>query len=242
MAGSSKLRVVISVDVEPDCPPFLWTWRGIEEGMPRLLEMLQQEDIRATFFTTGATAERYPHCVDSIAQAGHEIGNHGFSHTSFRALSRNEAEDEISRTSRILRRHSDVKSFRAPYLQFPAPYLDILTKDGITVDASRAVYKYAPTPEPVAGGPVRLSASVTSSVLRLPRIIRNPWLAALRDPVVLFVHPWEFVDLRESGIRLDCRFGTGIGAIEDLRSTIRFFKKRDAQFVLAGDFSGDFSG
>jgi hypothetical protein len=47
---------------------------------------------------------------------------------------------------------------------------------------------------------------MTSSVLRLPAFVRDPWLAALRDPVVLFVHPWEFVDLTRERLRYDCRF------------------------------------
>ena len=35
-------RVSFTVDLEPDCPPYLWTWRGVEEGMPRLLAMLAE--------------------------------------------------------------------------------------------------------------------------------------------------------------------------------------------------------
>ena len=49
--------VYLTVDVEPDCPPYLWTWRGIVEGMPALMEVLDREQVPVTFFTTGATAQ-----------------------------------------------------------------------------------------------------------------------------------------------------------------------------------------
>jgi hypothetical protein len=72
---------------------------------------------------------------------------------------------------------------------------------------------------------------MTSSMLRLPRWIRDPWLLTLSSPVVLFVHPWEFVDLRRERLRLDCRFRTGDEALDDLRSAIALFAAHGARFV-----------
>ena len=42
----------------------------------------------------------------------------------------------------------------------------------------------------------------------------------LSDPVVLFVHPWEFVDLTRERLRYDCRFRTGDVALRCLREVI----------------------
>jgi hypothetical protein len=67
-------------------------------------------------------------------------------------------------------------------------------------------------------------------VLRLPRWIRDPWLLALADPVVLFVHPWEFVDLTRERLRYDCRFRTGDVALRCLREVIELFAARGASF------------
>jgi peptidoglycan-N-acetylglucosamine deacetylase len=61
--------------------------------------------------------------------------------------------------------------------------------------------------------------------------VREPWLAALRDPVVLFVHPWEFVDLTRERLRYDCRFRTGDVALRCLRAVIDAFARRGASFV-----------
>ena len=77
----------------------------------------------------------------------------------------------------------------------------------------------------------RVPASTTSSVLRLPRAVRFPIFATLADPVVLFVHPWEFADFRHSNLRLDCRFRTGQTALDCQRENLRFFARRQATFV-----------
>ena len=68
-------------------------------------------------------------------------------------------------------------------------------------------------------------------MLRLPAFVRDPWLALLSDPVVLFVHPWEFVDLTRESLRWDCRLRTGPVALECLRAVIASFAARGAEFV-----------
>jgi peptidoglycan-N-acetylglucosamine deacetylase len=51
-------------------------------GVPRILQLLDDFGLKATFFVPGLTAERYPQTVDEIAAAGHEIGHHSYSHRS----------------------------------------------------------------------------------------------------------------------------------------------------------------
>ena len=75
----------------------------------------------------------------------------------------------------------------------------------------------------VAHDVLRVPASVTSSTLRWPAAVRDALFAQLTDPVVLFVHPWEFVDFRRSSLRFDCRFKTGTPALDCARSALRFF-------------------
>jgi hypothetical protein len=60
-------------------------------------------------------------------------------------------------------------------------------------------------------------------------------LARLREPAVLFVHPWEFVDLRRERLRFDCRFRTGRAAEECLRSAVRRLRRDGAMFTLLRD-------
>jgi peptidoglycan-N-acetylglucosamine deacetylase len=233
------MRVFLTVDMETDCPPYLATCRGVTEGTGPLLELLAAEAVRGTFFTTGGVGRDHPEVVARIVAGGHELGCHGMTHRRFTALDRTAARTEIREAAATLRRFAPVVSFRAPNLDFPDAFLPLLAEAGFRVDSSQARYKW---PYAVKRGPsplLRLPVSATSSVLRLPRGLRDPWLGALSDPVVLFVHPWEFVDLRREKLRLDCRFRTGAEALAALRSVIRFYKDRDGRFLRVNEFRPD---
>ncbi len=240
MANTSQ--ILLTIDMEPDCPPYLHTFRGITEGTNSLLPLLQEEGVKATFFVTGQIAENYPDVVRNLISQGHELGSHGFGHIDYTTINRASAERDIEHSLEILRGFASVDSFRAPYLKFPQIYLDLLEKAGLLIDSSQAKYKpsYLQKHQPTTLR--RMPASITSSVLRLPAWIRNHWLGTLESPVVLFVHPWEFVDLRTADIPLDCRFKTGETALACLREVIQFYKKRNFQFRKMQDVLNEHSG
>jgi peptidoglycan/xylan/chitin deacetylase (PgdA/CDA1 family) len=223
--------VAFTVDLEPDCPPYLNGFRGIEQGAPALLDLLSREGVPATFFTTGDVARRYPATIKRVVRDGHELACHGMTHRAFTSLDPATARNEIEESARILRRFGPVTSFRAPYLQFPSAYVEMLEQNAFTLDSSHAKYKLAYYRDRTRHRIARVPASVTSSVLRLPRIVRSAYLRALSSPIVLFVHPWEFVDLRRERLRLDCRFKTGGVALECVRDVLRSYKRRGARYV-----------
>ena len=229
------MLVCFSVDYEPDCPPYLSdTFRGVEEGTAPLLALLREAGAPSTFFSTGDVAARYPDAIRAIVDAGHELGCHGHTHRRFTDLAPDAARDEIVESSAILRRFAPVDSFRAPNLVFPDAYLPLLEDAGYALDSSHAKYKapyWRDRRRPAATRLTRIPASTTSSVLRLPRAVREAWLARLASPVVLFVHPWEFVDLRHYDLRLDCRFATGATALRRVRAVLDFLTGRGARFV-----------
>jgi hypothetical protein len=74
-------------------------------------------------------------------------------------------------------------------------------------------------------------------VLRLPTLLRSGYLAALPSPVVLFVHPWEFVDLRREKLRLDCRFKTGDTALQCVKEILSSYRQAGAQFAKLRDIA-----
>jgi peptidoglycan/xylan/chitin deacetylase (PgdA/CDA1 family) len=230
--------VSLGIDVEPDCPPYLATqYRGIEQGLPRLLDELDALDVPVTCFCTGEVAERHPGRVRDIVARGHELGSHGHSHRPFDTLRDGEAREEIRASSDVLRGFAAaVTSFRAPNLRFPDRYLPLLEEHGFRVDSSQAKYKVAYYRSRARTSLTRVPASMTSSVLRLPSVIRDPWLLSLASPVVLFVHPWEFVDLTRERLRLDCRFRTGDPALVALREVVTLFRGRGARFARMRDF------
>jgi peptidoglycan-N-acetylglucosamine deacetylase len=226
-------EAAFTVDLEPDCPPFLHGFRGVEQGLPKLLSLLAELRVTATFFTTGEVAREYPGAVISVVAAGHELACHGMTHTAFTSMTRDQARGEIVESAAILRAFAPVTSFRAPYLKFPDAYLDLVAGAGFSLDSSQAKYKrayYASKRSGVVSPITRIPASLTSSALRIPKLLREAYLRALRAPVVMFVHPWEFVDLRKEKIRYDCRFRTGDVALECVGDVLRDMQKRGAVF------------
>ena len=65
---------------------FIEKWDGkydylsLREPTKRVLDMLDDFDIRATFFVVADVVEHYPGLVESIVERGHEIGCHGLHH------------------------------------------------------------------------------------------------------------------------------------------------------------------
>src|SRR5262245_37140021 len=120
------LEVSLSIDVEPDCPPYLATqYRGVVDGLPRVLDTLDRLGIPTTCFCTGQVAERYPGRVEDILRRGHELGSHGHAHAPFDTLTGAQARADLMESSRVLRAFGDVTSFRAPNLRFPDAYLPL---------------------------------------------------------------------------------------------------------------------
>jgi len=226
------LEVSFGIDVEPDCPPYLATqYRGVADGLPKILDAIDKLGVAATCFCTGEVATRFPNRVRELLERGHELGSHGHAHRPFDTLSEIEARADIAASTSALRSFgAPVTSFRAPNLRFPDRYLPLLEEQGFVVDSSQAKYKRAYYTSTAQTSLVRIPASITSSALRLPAALRNAWLASLSSPVVLFVHPWEFVDLTRERVRLDCRFRTGDPALRAVVEVVAQFRARGATF------------
>jgi peptidoglycan-N-acetylglucosamine deacetylase len=236
--------VAFTIDLEPDCLPYLRGMRGVDEGMPRLLDMLAELEVPSTVFTTAQVARERSAIVARVVAEGHELASHSVTHPRFDRIGREDAWREVSESASVLREFAPVKAFRAPYLTFPDRYLPLLVDAGYEVDSSAARYKLGNdasiSRRPYgAGNLFRVPASITSSALRLPRPIREGWIRALTSPVVLFVHPWEFVDLARERLRWDCRAGTGAHALRSVRDVLATLRGRGARFVRIGELAAD---
>jgi len=74
----------------------------VEYNTDRILELFAEQDIRATFFTLGWVAERYPQLVRRIVESGHELASHGFSHIRVTRQSPGEFRQDILRSKALL--------------------------------------------------------------------------------------------------------------------------------------------
>jgi peptidoglycan/xylan/chitin deacetylase (PgdA/CDA1 family) len=77
-----------------DGPDPVWT--------PRVLDLLAARAVRASFFVVGERAARAPDVVRAIAEAGHSVGNHGWSHRSLWLAGPRATAAEIGRTHAFL--------------------------------------------------------------------------------------------------------------------------------------------
>ncbi|WP_214278407.1 polysaccharide deacetylase family protein, partial [Escherichia coli] len=85
------LRNAMSIDVEDYFQVSAFAphirredWSGlecrVERNIGRILELLADQQVKATFFTLGWIAERYPQVVRAIVAGGHELASHGYGH------------------------------------------------------------------------------------------------------------------------------------------------------------------
>ncbi|UNC92468.1 glycerol-3-phosphate acyltransferase [Candidatus Contubernalis alkaliaceticus] len=83
---------------------------------PQILDILKEQDVKATFFMVGKHVEMYPEVARRIVEEGHEIGNHTYSHKNLLFLSKDKAECEIFKSNRVIEEVTGIKTelFRPP--------------------------------------------------------------------------------------------------------------------------------
>lgn len=88
----------------------------VDKNTHRILDMFAEHDTKATFFTLGWVAERYPELVKRICDEGHELASHGMSHLRVTSQTRDEFRQDIDGAKKLLEDLSglQVKGYRAP--------------------------------------------------------------------------------------------------------------------------------
>jgi polysaccharide deacetylase family protein (PEP-CTERM system associated) len=125
--SSPPLRNAMTIDVEDyfqvsAFAPYIargdWDRREcrVELNVDRLLLLLAQSGTKATFFTLGWIAERYPQMVRRIVEQGHELASHGYGHQRVSDLTPASFLDDIVRTKQLLEDLGghQVLGYRAP--------------------------------------------------------------------------------------------------------------------------------
>jgi polysaccharide deacetylase family protein (PEP-CTERM system associated) len=107
----------------------------IERNVNRILALLDERATKATFFTLGWIAERYPAAVRAIVDNGHELASHGYGHERVSDLERVAFHEDVSRAKKMLEDIGGVRvrGYRAPSFSIDHRNLwafDVLTDVG----------------------------------------------------------------------------------------------------------------
>ncbi|MDP2749238.1 MAG: polysaccharide deacetylase family protein [Nanoarchaeota archaeon] len=90
--GKSKKKVAITFDDGPH-----------PEYTNKILDILKEKKVKATFFITGSNAEKYPEVVKRINDEGHDIGNHGYHHLNMSPMKLSRQTKEITLTEMVIK-------------------------------------------------------------------------------------------------------------------------------------------
>ena len=233
-------NVALTVDVEQDVPPFLDTWRGMEEGVPALLKLLSKHDVRATFFATGQAAKLYPKLIKQISRS-HEVACHGYEHERFDRLDFREQLRRIELATKILTKVVGRRplGFRAPNFKPNKHTFAALERAGYVYDASIASYNIEKRPK--KSKLIEIPNTWPSSFLRMSPALSTRALRACLATLPLTVldfHVWEVVKM--TGVRFDCRFATGETTLRRLDKVLSYLLARKAKFVLMREVAASF--
>ena len=105
---------------------------GVLDALPRILELLRQTAVRASFFVPAWVAEHYPDAVRAVVKDGHELGCHGDEHERVSELDAAREEKILARSLEVLMRLGGRRpvGYRAPAWQFSERTLGLVTRHG----------------------------------------------------------------------------------------------------------------
>lgn len=193
----------------------------VERNTDALLTMFDDAGIKATFFTLGWVAERYPQLIRRIADAGHELGNHGQNHDRVFTFTREQFAADLDRSRKTIEDAGGVavRGYRAPSFSINpgTPWAhEIMAEQGYVYSSSinpinHDHYGWPDAPRfafnPISGsdfveipvttamlGPKRIAAG-GGGFFRLLPYAYSRWAVrqvnAEARPGIIYFHPWE---------------------------------------------------
>lgn len=87
------------------------------EDFSKIMEILDKHNVKTTFFMTGEWVEKYPECVKTLVEKGHDLGNHSASHPDMTKLSKEKQREQILEVHNAVKELTgyEMELFRPPY-------------------------------------------------------------------------------------------------------------------------------
>jgi polysaccharide deacetylase family protein (PEP-CTERM system associated) len=147
--GRIATPTVMSIDVEAwfhvenlrgIVPRESWARRELrlERTMDRMLELMAENDVKATCFVLGWVAERKPDLLRRLTAAGHEVASHGYRHDLVHELTPAEFLSDVRRSKDVLEEITGerVRGYRAPSFSLTDWAIPLLEEAGFEYDSS----------------------------------------------------------------------------------------------------------
>jgi peptidoglycan/xylan/chitin deacetylase (PgdA/CDA1 family) len=243
--------IFLSFDIEEFDNPFPCTQdlsfdRQMEisaKGTETILSLLARHSVPATFFCTVNFAMHAKSLIARMASEGHEVASHGYYHNRFETAHLRQSHEALEKLT-----GKTITGFRMPNMGNVTP--EDLTAAGYSYNSSLhptflpGKYNNFSKPRRIfrEGALFQIPASV-APVVRLPLF----WLALHNYPLsiykylanwtlkndgylVLYFHPWEFIDLHAFNLPFYVQRNSGNAMAQRLGSVIDYFKRKGIPF------------
>jgi len=157
---------------------------GAKVGVPRLLRLLEEEGVRATFFIPGWVAEHHPAECRAIRDAGHEIGHHGYLHERADPDRPHEEREGFARGLKALQDVLGVRpvGYRAPGWDLTPITLELLREHGFSYSSNLmddvVPYVHPGPGRPIVELPVQWLLDDAPFFMFNPRLVNRPMQSA----------------------------------------------------------------
>lgn len=150
-SSTTEVPVLITIDLDGDLPLLAADSSnvdrqkarsvgsyGLTEGAPRLLRMLKDLQISATWFVPGLVVSQRPDIIRTIDTVGHDLGTLGYSHADFDKLTLDEQVSEMHRGSTEIQKITgqSVSGFRVPEGEWKNGFLEAMSRRGFLWSSS----------------------------------------------------------------------------------------------------------
>ena len=117
-----------------------------EVGTPRLLKLFDRYGIRTSWFIPGHSIETFPEQMKLVADAGHEVGAHGYSHENPIAMTPKQEEDVLLRSIDAIAKLTGrpPRGYVAPWWEMSSVTAELLLKHGFRYDHSQGYNDFVP--------------------------------------------------------------------------------------------------
>jgi polysaccharide deacetylase family protein (PEP-CTERM system associated) len=191
----------------------------VERNVSLILEILSDHHSQATFFILGCVADLFPHMIRQIADAGHEIGCHGYAHQHIQRQNVEQFRQDVHKARQCLvdQAQKPVQCYRAPSFSITKSTLwalDILAEEGFKIDSSifpvrhdlygipdaerfphwrNSIFEFPPTTIRRANNNFGVAGGGYLRLLpyRITRYAIREVNEKEGQPAIVYFHPWE---------------------------------------------------